>query len=416
MVFIYCLLLKPPQKAALGRAASASPMPRFSKATVPAALIGCCAIPAPILHQALAATAGTLFEAAPFVLAVSVVRGPLVRWTAALLGCGCGPGAGYAALSLPAAALCWTVFGPLPALARFGAAALLQGLAGRSHPRCHPRQTPASDPLEQLGIVAVAAFALALSMSALSSVAAASPAHLTARLVPLVPLAEGLAGLVAGALAPCATAAVAMAAMLRLSAPLAAAGILATAGLVRWQRPARTCLSAPYGARIGLILLGLACAALALRNGSGFVHPRLVPLLWLAVPAAGAAWFAQPTTHVRFGAAAPAAMLAALVLGSPVPASLLGSSTLDDLYPGEPIAFTGVVNGAAGPTTLVRFAITCCRADATAIALPTNLHLRLGRDTWLEVSGTIARGAAGTYLRAERWRRVAAPADPYVYR
>jgi uncharacterized membrane protein YcgQ (UPF0703/DUF1980 family) len=109
-------------------------------------------------------------------------------------------------------------------------------------------------------------------------------------------------------------------------------------------------------------------------------------------------------------------MLAALVLGSPPPAAPLGSETLDDLYSGEAIAFTGVAQTIDGRTTLVRYAITCCRADASAIVLPTNLHLRLPRDAWLALRGTIARDESGFYARASTWRRVAAPADPYLYR
>jgi hypothetical protein len=401
-------------------------MLRFSKATVPAAVVACAAIPAPILQQALAATAGTLFEAAPFVLAVTLVRGSLARWAAALLGCGCGPGAGYAALSLPATALCWTVFGPVPALARFAAAALLQLFAGRSRAAVRPagsagcthagESAERTDPLEQLGFVGAGAFAIALATSAFANERAAAGLRALSHLSLITAVAESAAGLIAGAIAPCATSAVALAAMLRLPAPLAALGILASAGLVpRFRRPPRA-VRALYDARAALVLLGVACALLALRGGSGFVHPRLVPLLWLVLPAVVVAFVAHPTTNARFAALAPCAMLIALVLGSPVPAVPLGSGTIEDLYPGKTLAFTGVASSAAGATTLLRYAITCCRADATAIVLPTNLRLTLPRDTWLTVSGTVANGPGGTYLRATRWQRVAPPADPYVYR
>jgi hypothetical protein len=380
-----------------------------------AAVFGCAAIPAPLLHQALAAAAGTLFEAAPFVLAVTLWRGPLARRSAALFGCGCGAAAGPAALSLPAAGLCWATFGPVVALARFGAAALLHARsgthAGRQRNDAESRDDP--DPLEQLGAIALPAFGLALATAIVQS---AHPGPTLGRApAVLVAILEGVAGLVAGTFAPCCTAAVALAAMLRVTAPFASAGILVTAGLVPARRPAPYRI-ARYDGRFGIALLGFGCAALALHGGSGFVHPRLVPLLWAAAPGAFIAARARKATSARFGALVPAAMLAALVLGSPPPDSPIGSETLDGLYAGEPVAFTGVAATINGRTTLVRYAITCCRADASAVTLPTNLHLRLPRDTWLAFRGTIARDESGFYARATAWRRVQPPADPYLYR
>lgn len=380
-----------------------------------AAVLGCAAIPAPLLHQALAAAAGTLFEAAPFVLAVALWRGPLARRAAALFGCGCGSAAGPAALSLPAAGLCWATFGPVVALARFGVAALLHVRRGR-HPgkSWDGAESPYDiDPLDQLNAIALPAFGLALATTVLQAVhpgpsLGRAPAFLVAIL-------EGVAGLVAGTFAPCCTAAVALAAMLRVTAPFASAGLLVTAGLVPARRLAPN-RGARYDGRFGIALLGLACAVLALHGGSGFVHPRLVPLLWAALPAAFIAARARTTTAARFGALVPAAMLAALVLGSPPPESPIGSETLDALYAGEAIAFTGLAEPIDGRTTLVRYAITCCRADASAVTLPTNLHLRLPRDTWIALRGTIARDESGFYARATTWRRVQPPADPYLYR
>jgi hypothetical protein len=407
-------------------------MLRYSRAALPAAVLACAAMPAPLLHQALAATAGTLFEAAPFVLAVSLVRGSFVRWTAALLGCGCGPGAGYAALSLPATALCWTVFGPAPALARFAVAATLQAVMFRKPPhprsgsascpragvagRADPRTIDSIDPLEQLAFVAVASFATSLALPAMAGFAASRPQSPFAPSAFVAALVEAIAGLVAGSVAPCATAAVAMAAMLRPTASSAAIGILCTAGLIPRLRIGRRHATPRYDARFGLALLCCACLALALHGGRGFIHPRLLPLVWFAIPAAAAALVARPLTSARFGALAPGAMAAALVLGSPLPPAALGNGTLDDLYPGEPIGFTGVANDAGGTISLVRYAITCCRADASAIVLPTNLNIRVSRNAWLTVDGTIAAGPAGTYLRVARWERIAPPADPFIYR
>jgi hypothetical protein len=385
-------------------------MTRTRSVAIRAAAFACAAIPAPLLHQALAAAAGTLFEAAPFVLALAVVRGPLVRRAAALFGCGCGAAAGPAALSLPAAALCWFAFGPAVALARLAAAAVLHASLG-------PRARNAAaepDPLQQLGAIAVPAFGLAL---ATAFVQASHPGPEFARLPGVVvALLEGAAGLLAGSVAPCCTAAIALAAMLRSTAPFTAAGMLLTAGLVpHWGRVAAQTVPR-HDARFGLALVALACATLAVRGGSGFIHPRLVPLLWLTIPAALVAARTRPVSTAKLGALAPAAMLAALVLGSPPPVAPLGTGTLDGLYAGEAIDFTGVAVALNGRTALVRYAITCCRADATAVVLPTNLQLRLPPGTWLTLRGTIAREDAGYFAHAMTWRRVPAPADPYLYR
>ena len=384
---------------------------RFRKAVAVAAALACAALPSPLLHGALAATVSVLFEAAPLVLALGLVRGRFLRAAAALAGCGCGPAAGPAALSLPATALCWIAFGPAAALARFAAAVLLA--AGRSQ---RAGAEAEADALETLAAIAAPAFLLALGTEFVRD---GRPAGVVSALPPevLVPL-ELAAGLGAGALAPCCVAAVALAAMLRVSAPVAAAGILITAGLVPAARPRAPAPGLPlaYDARLGLALLGCACAALAALHGRGFVHPRLVPLLWSALPAALFAIRRRPATRARFGAFFPAAMLAALALGSPAPPATLPASPLDGVYPGETIAFSGVATFARERTTLVRYAITCCRADASAIALPTDLRLRVPRDTWLAIRGTIERDGDGLFVHAAEWRRIAPPADPYLYR
>jgi hypothetical protein len=235
-------------------------------------------------------------------------------------------------------------------------------------------------------------------------------------------LLEGVGGLIAGAVAPCTTAAVALAGMLRGIAPLAAAGILVSSGLVpppnfRYPLGSRTHDARRHDARFGLAIVALGCAIVAARHGGGFVHPRLAPLLWLAVPGALVAARVRRGTSARLGAWAPAMMLAALVTGSPLPGPGVAAGTPDDLYPGEGIAFAGTTMATeSGRTTLVRYTITCCRADASAIALPTSLRLRATPGTWIAVRGTIERNESGLFLRAQSWKRIAAPLDPYLYR
>lgn len=379
-----------------------------------AAVAGCAALPPPVLHAALAASAGTLFEAAPFVLAMTLVRTAWARRLSVLFGCGCGSRAGPAALSLPATSLCWLAFGPVVALARFGAAFLLEFAGpGRIGGRSRPDLT--EDPLAELATIGAAAFALGI-VTAMLQAGFRVPWNVPAGLAP--PL-EAIAGVIAGWLAPCSTAAVAMAAMLRGPAPLAAAGILATAGLVpRFHRGPSDANQRPptRSSSGGLALVALACFALAVRGGAGFVHPRLVPLLWLGVAAAALAAVRRPVTRSRYAIAVPAVMIAALVLGSPPPAAQAVASTLDDVYPGEPIAFTGAVLANPGTTALVRYAITCCRADATAVIIPVDRRLAVAPNSWVALTGTIAYGAAGAYVRVRSWRSVARPPDPYLYR
>jgi hypothetical protein len=385
-----------------------------------AVALGCAAIPAPLLRQALAATAGTLFEAAPFVLALALGRGRLVRPFVALAGCGCGPSAGPAALSLPAAALCWAIFGPAVALARFGAALVLHTLA-----RPSPDDHEEPDPLGTLAAIAAPAFFLAVATALAQSGQLARPWFSIPG--PAIAPLEGLAGVAVGAFAPCTTAAVALAGMLRGSAPFASAGILAAAGLIsppnfrRSHRPsgsngAHDFRGAQgYDAGFGLVIVAVGCAMLAARHGGGFVHPRLVPVLWLAVPGALLVAHARWRTS-RLGAMVPALMLAALVSGSPVPGPGANAGAPDDLFPGEAFAFTGTATTVRGKTVLLRYAITCCRADASAIIVPTDLRLGPVPGSWIEARGTTERDESGLYLHAQSWKRIAAPQDPYLYR
>ncbi len=74
------------------------------------------------LRAALVASASTLFEATPFLLAGVLLASLLRRRSRAVAYLGCGCGSGPSARSLPAAAATWMLFGPLVAIARFAAA------------------------------------------------------------------------------------------------------------------------------------------------------------------------------------------------------------------------------------------------------------------------------------------------------
>jgi len=382
------------------------------RAPAAAAVVACAALPPAVLHAALAATAGTLFEATPFVLGAALLRGPLIRPAATLFSCGCACPGTPAALSLPATALCWLNFGPAVALARFAAALLL---ARRTRSAASPAAAADDDdPLAQLAAIAAPAFAFGVAAALIPSVPVFPPGA-----APWLPWLEIIAGAGAGAIAPCATTAVALAGSMRGGAPLAAAGVLLTAGLVRFPRPRAAETARPeqpaQSARIPLALLTAACIAVAIGDGGGFVHPRLVPLIWLASAGAAVAIRRSQTTTARHPAAAPLVLLVALAFGSPLPQAGAGSASLDDVYPGETIAFTGRAILRDGATALVRYAMTCCRADATAIVVPLDRALPVPPNAWVALTGSIAAGDH-RYVLVRSWHIVVRPDDPYLYR
>jgi uncharacterized membrane protein YcgQ (UPF0703/DUF1980 family) len=111
-------------------------------------------------------------------------------------------------------------------------------------------------------------------------------------------------------------------------------------------------------------------------------------------------------------------MLAALALGSPQPKLAAAETTLTEGYAGEAARFTGVAyaDSVAANTRLVRFAITCCRIDARAIALPLDRRINVRDGTWIGANGTLASHDGTLILRAREWHAIAAPRDPFVYR
>jgi hypothetical protein len=374
-------------------------------------------LPPPLLHAALASAAGTTFEATPFVLAALFLRSPRTRRLAALASCGCGalPGA----LALPAVALCWLSFGPLVALLRVAAAAA--GLALHRPTSTRATRT-CPDPPAELETIAFAAFASALACDALRT---ASP-----HAGPLETALLFAAGAFAGIVSPCASAAVATSAGLRGTSAAAAAGLLATAGILppgilssvlsrcRFPWPHDSASPARGDGRINYALLGFACIMLVAGGRGGFVHPRLLPANALA--AATCLYLTlRRAAALRTSAsiALPLALAGALVAGSPLPRSEVDATNLADAYPGASVRFTGTAQRRGTRSMLVRYAITCCRADASPVALRTERRLEVRDGTWIEASGTLERDSRGEFvLRTGTWREIAPPADPFMYR
>jgi hypothetical protein len=367
------------------------------------------AVPPAGLHAALASAAGTLFEAAPFVLAAEVLP---ARRLAALegAGCGCGRRGIPGAVSLPATALCWLAFGPWVALARFAAGVVLARWKGRPGKGARSPDGSERDPLAALVRLVVPAILASLAAQTI----AAHAAGLRSAWPPLL----FLGGACLGVLVPCATAGVAIAAGFAQPLPLTAAGMLVTAGLVTLRarpacRPVAAAVTRHAGCASGL--LALALAAIVWRGPSGLVSPRLLPL-----DAMGAALALAGIGRRRTRAAAAPllgiALGCALAAGYAVPPDVASETTLGAAYPGERIDFTGVAHATGSGTTLERFAIACCRLDATPVAVRLTQRVALPDGRWVTVRGIVIRKGSALLVRPDWWRPVPAPADPFVYR
>ncbi|MGZ3548099.1 MAG: TIGR03943 family putative permease subunit [Vulcanimicrobiaceae bacterium] len=362
-------------------------------------------LPVDTTRSVLASAASMVLESAPFVLAGTTLLAFSFRQCARAvpyLGCGCG--AGPSARSLPAAVATALAFGPLVAIARLAAGITIAWFLA---PRDHACEAEIPAPLEQLASIVPAALAAA----AVTLVAAGRVAswHLP---YPAAFAAGALAG-IAGA--PCALGAVGFAAMLRASAPACAIGFLCTAGIVDVHALAQHRVH--HGAHDGLAyaVASFGCAFVASHNGDALVHPRFTFALWLcAIVFAALAWRHRKARAPR-AYLAPVVMAIGAVLGAPLPSYHATETTLTDAFAGERIDFTGVLTRTGASTALVRYAITCCRADAAPIVLqlehaPARLH------GWIHASGTLAGTNGELRLRATLYEPVAAPGDPFLYR
>jgi hypothetical protein len=354
------------------------------------------------LREALAGTAGTLLEALPFVALGAALRGVRIRGVdvarlATFAGCGCGRTPG--ALALPVAALTVLAFGPVVALARAVAAL---ALARRRRPHGHAES---GEPLDELAaLVPYAVLGAAAAQLLRGSVA-------THALAPPLAFAAGAA---AGAFSGCALGAVAAAAALRGAAPWCAAGILCAAGV--FARPsaggARALPCAPLWAAA---LAAAAAVAVAAQGGDGLVHPHLA-----VAGCAGVLFIALRAVRAPGGsvsALAPAIVAAALLLRAPAPAFTPEAATVAGAYAGAPVRFTGVIRRARdGTWMLVRYAITCCRADAAPDALALERDPGIAPGTWAALDGVWVAAPRGLRVHARRLRAVETPRDPFIYR
>ncbi|HVR47678.1 MAG TPA: hypothetical protein VMT95_13695 [Candidatus Binatia bacterium] len=357
------------------------------------------------VRTALATSASALVEATPFVFAGVALACVLRRGGSVVAHLGCGCGSGPSARSLLAAAATWLVFGPLVAASRYCAALLVARVLRSRGRTAHDDERP--HPLAELSAVFPAALLAGAAAQLLGSLDAA-------RAPPLAGAAIG-AALGFGA-APCGLGAVALAGALRVHAPVTAAAFLCVAGIVdlRALRP-RPHAQTDHDA-LAYALLAAASALVAWRHGDALVHPALALPLWGCAAAA----FVYAARHRRQTCAiariAPGLMLAGALIGAPAPVYHATETTLTDLFPGENLSFTGVLTCERGACALVRYAITCCRADAAPVVVRLSAAPPYPPGTWLRVNGRIDEAHAGLPLVALRVERIAPPADPFVYR
>jgi hypothetical protein len=223
------------------------------------------------------------------------------------------------------------------------------------------------------------------------------------------------AALTAFVSSPCGLGTIGIAAIARSAAPAAAAGFLCVAGIidlrafVRARRPrnGHDCLA--------YALAALACALVAMRGGAALVNPKIALALWPCAIAFACLTFCYRKHTCAALRVAPAIRLAGCVLAAPAPVYRATETTLSDAFAGERIDFTGTLARTGSVTALVRYAITCCRADAAPIAIRLDSPPKLQRG-WARARGVLVQRTEGLRLRADSIESVSAPADPFVYR
>ncbi|MGH7737104.1 MAG: TIGR03943 family putative permease subunit [Candidatus Tyrphobacter sp.] len=379
-------------------------------------------LPAPTIRGVLATAAASLFEGTPFILAGIALRALVVRHAradgrtasaaVALLGCGCAGGA--SARSLPAAVATAMVFGLPVALLRL-CGGMLAAVSLRSLRERLPCRHCPEDAIDDGNASLAAQLAAMLPAALLGATALHAFANVRFDLAP--PLLQWLFGATLGALAsPCALGAVAMSASLHAREPLAAIGVLCTSGILdlRAVLPAHDRTSGHDG--LAYALCALALALVAARGGDALVHPRFVLALGLCAVACGFLALRHRGASSSRARLASLLMLAGAVVTAPPPIYTATETTLADLFVGERVTFTGELVHGKDADALVRFAITCCRADAAPVAIRLAARLVGRNGEWVRAQGDVRRAGSSLALDASQIRRVAPPSDPFIYR
>jgi hypothetical protein len=370
---------------------------RYAVAVIAAVAV----VPGDVVRSVLAGAASALFEALPFLVLAMGLRRLLPLAAIAFAGCGCTPGP--SARSIPAAAALWLSFGPSVALTRLLAGCAVARLTYERQPRSGVcGHSNGGNLLAELNALVPAALAAGL----LQCLGSWEPA----RVAPWLQFAGG--ALIGAVTAPCGLATAALATSLHVRAPVAAAGLLCTAGVFDLRSFARRSRAAADDA-LAYAALAVASIALGLHRGAGFVHPVLgVTLLPCAAISVVAMMRFRKHTAIAVRIA-PAIMLAGAFAGSPPPQYRATETTMAGLFAGEQLTFTGTLSNR---DVLVRYAITCCRADAMPVAVRCTRKLPFADTTWVRVNGTVVERNGAFLLDVSDARQIATPTDPFVYR
>lgn len=376
---------------------------RVRRAIYVAAIIGFVAAAPDLARAVLASGASVLLESTPYLIAASLLvklAGPRIRSLLPYVGCGCEEGPG--ARSIPAAVATAILFGPAAAIGRFGAATAVAAMRPG-----HADHRHATTLLGDLYALAPSAGFAALLMNV------APNAHIAAQPA-MIQLALGLTlGFFAS---PCALGSVAIASALRAQSPLAAGAYLCVAGIADLRVWRTVPMRRVSGDAIGYALLGAAAIAVAARSGAALVHPHVALALAFSTPALMAYAYLARGERAAQSRWVPAAILVALVFGAPAPAYHATETTLADAFAGEHLDFTGALVCSHARCALVRYAITCCRADAQPVAVSLAYAHGFASGTWLHATGKLAERNGALFLLPERISVVGPPSDPFVYR
>lgn len=372
---------------------------------VAAAIAAAAVLPPAAIAGGLSTAAAALFEATPFVLAgMALHRLTGQRWAAAFFGCGCGRGP--SAQSIPAGAATWVLFGPAVAIARFIAAICIARIAGEWQPR-HDREPHAPHLVGELS----ALLPSALLAGAVSQAAWWVPVSHVSALAQI-----GAGAFLAFAASPCGIGAAAVASALAHRSPLAATAFLCVAGIVDARvlagRPRRQAQSGGFA----LAVLAAGLAVVGWRRGDALVHPAFANVMLLCAAVCAVAAMRHSAPYDLRAVAPPALMLCASLVAAPPPAYRATETTLGDAFPGEPLTFTGTLVRARRSAALVRYAITCCRADAAPVVVRLSAAPPFDAGSWLHAEGKLAILDGRTVLVAHTLDRIAPPADPFTYR
>ncbi len=316
------------------------------------------------------------------------------------LGCGCG--SGPSARSLPAALAAWSAFGPAIALGRLAAAIAVDFAVRRR--RC-------DDPYDSSALAQLRAV---VPFAALGAIAAQCAGALFGdRRAPAADF--GIGAIAAFVMAPCGIGAVALAASVRGVLPAASAGFLCVSGIIDARSWLHVRRRAGEHDAVAYALAAIACALVAARGGAGMVHPKFAFALGACAITLTVLAYRHRADRCALLRIAPAIMVAGAVLTAPPPQYHATETSLSQAFAGERIDFTGEVTQSGKATTLVRYAITCCRADAAPIVVRFSRAMPNLRG-WAHAQGVLVTSAQGLALDARRVTAVPPPADPFVYR